>query len=116
MRLGSFWSELQNALQRSVHGGEIEILGSVGDSPARCTARRFRIFKRERVEIFCAFRGGPVERAGAHFIGVVVFGPEESSAVGAEQPFVSGANYEVGAELCDIQRDASTTLADVEQE
>src|SRR5258706_13950399 len=67
------------------------------------------------MENFRAFRGGPVKGAGTHFFGVFIFNPEKSRAVGTEQPFVSGADQEIGAELGDVERYASTTLTDVEK-
>src|SRR5258707_5322183 len=67
------------------------------------------------MENFRAFRGGPVKGAGTLFFGVFIFNPEKSRAVGTEQPFVSGADQEIGAELGDVERYASTTLTDVEK-
>src|SRR5260221_12838995 len=67
------------------------------------------------MENFRSFRGGQVKGAGTHFFGVLILNAEKSRAVGIEQPFGSGADQEIGAELGDVERYASPTLTDVEK-
>src|SRR5258708_5909384 len=98
MGVDGFGSKLQDELEGSVHGGEVEIVRGFGDVPTARAASGLGVFKGKGVKIFGAFGGSPVKRARAHFVGVLVFGPEKPGSVRAEQPFVSGTDHKIGTE------------------
>src|SRR5205085_12648547 len=94
-----FRSDTQNQIETGIHGGEIIVIrGFCGIVTAR-RDNRFRIGKGERRKIFRSFSSHPIKGSRSHFGNVLAFGPEESGAKRAEEPFVSGTNHEIDVEL-----------------